>query len=223
MADPVRVMVEVGKKKRVAASAFDWPGWHRSTKLGQDVLAVLEAYRPRYAPVAALAGIGAEFEATGPIEVVETLEGTGMTDFYGVSGRTAAPEFEPMTDAQTERKLALLQACWTFFDDVAGRVTELRVGPRGGGRDRARLVRHVAGSEILEYAPKVGVQVDPGIVGRADELRAFRDAFVEGIREHSSEGVYARTWTIQFLIRRAAYHVLDHAWEMQDRDVSGAA
>jgi hypothetical protein len=26
--------------------------------------------------------------------------------------------------------------------------------------------------------------------------------------------------TVQFLIRRCAWHMLDHAWEMEDRDLS---
>src|SRR5437763_2968908 len=106
MADPVRVMLEQGRKKRVVACAFDWPGWDRSARIGADVLAVLAAYRPRYARVAELAGFGAEFAALGELQVVERLDGIGMTDYYGVSGRTAGPENEPMTDAECERKLA---------------------------------------------------------------------------------------------------------------------
>ncbi len=84
MSDPVRVMVEQGKKRAVA-SAFDWPGWDRSARNGNDVLAVLESYRPRYAPVAELAGLGDAFAAAGELEVVERLDGTGMGDFYGTS------------------------------------------------------------------------------------------------------------------------------------------
>jgi hypothetical protein len=115
MADPVRVMLEQGKKKRVVACAFDWPGWDRSARIGGDALAVLAAYRPRYAKVAELAGLGAEFGATGDLEVVERVEGIGMTDFYGVSGKAAAPEYDPMTDAEGERKIALLRASWSTF------------------------------------------------------------------------------------------------------------
>src|SRR5690348_16643749 len=100
MVDPVRVMVEQGRKKRVVACAFDWPGWDRSARIGEDVLAILAAYRPRYAKVAELAGAGTEFAAAGEFEVVERLDGIGMTDFYGVSGRAAGPEHDPMTDAE---------------------------------------------------------------------------------------------------------------------------
>jgi hypothetical protein len=223
MADPVRVMIERGKKKRVVACAFDWPGWDRSTRIGQDVLAVLAAYRPRYAKVAQMAGYGAEFAATGEFEVVERLDGIGMTDFYGVSGRPARPEHDPMTDAECERKIALLQACWRTFDDFAARVSpELRKGPRGGGRDRDQTIRHVNGAEIYEYAPKVGVKVPLETRDDPEALRTYRASVVEGIRERHAGGEPARSWTLQFLIRRCAWHMLDHAWELEDRDLTSA-
>jgi hypothetical protein len=48
-----------------------------------------------------------------------------------------------MSSAELERELALMQACWAFFDEVRGRVSaEMRKGPRGGGRDRAVIVGH---------------------------------------------------------------------------------
>ena len=82
-----------------------------------------------------------------------------MTDYYGVSGRHAEPEREAMTDAECERKIALLRASWSYFDDVASRVSpELRKGPRGGGRERDEIVRHVNGAGVYEHATKVGVR-----------------------------------------------------------------
>ena len=87
MVGPVRVMLEQGKKKRVAACAFDWPGWDRSARIGADVLAVLAAYRPSYATVAERAGFGPEFGATGELEVVERLEGIGMTELLRPLGQ----------------------------------------------------------------------------------------------------------------------------------------
>jgi hypothetical protein len=223
MAEPVRVMLEQGKKKRVVACAFDWPGWDRSARIGQDVLAVLAAYRPRYAKVAELAGYGREFAATGEFEVVERLDGIGMTDYYGVSGRAAAPEKDPMTDAECERKIALLRASWITFDEFAARVSpELRRGSRGGGRSREEIIRHVNGAEIDEFAPKVAVKVPLETRDDAEALRAYRDAFVEGIRDHHAHGEPARSWALQFLIRRCAWHMLDHAWELEDRDLTNA-
>ncbi len=221
MSDPVRVMVEKGKKKKAVASAFEWPGWDRAAKTEDDAVAVLATYRQRYATVARRAGLSDEFGAAGELEVVERLDGTGMTDFYGVSTRSAAPEHEQMTEAECERKISLLRACWAYFDDVASRVSqELRKGPRGGGRDRDRIVRHANGAEIDEFAKKVGVRTELDALQNPVELRAHRDAFCEAIRDHNARGASARSWTVQFVIRRCAYHMLDHAWEMEDRDLS---
>jgi hypothetical protein len=221
MADAVRVMLEHGKKKRVVACAFDWPGWDRSARTGQDVLAVLASYRPRYARVAGLAGYGEQFGAAGDLEVVEEVGGIGMTDYFGVSGKPATPEHDPMTDAACERKIALLRACWRTFDEMAARVSaELRKGPRGGGWEKDRIIRHVNGAEIDEFAPKVGVKVPLETRDDAGALRAYRDDVVEGIRDHHVRGEPARSWPLQFLIRRCAWHMLDHAWELEDRDLT---
>lgn len=183
---------------------------------------MLAAYRPRYAKVAKLAGLADEFRAAGEMAVVERLEGTGMTDFYGLSARSAGPEGEPMSEAACERKIALLRASWTYFDDVASRVSaELRKGPRGGGRDRDKIVHHANGVEIQEFAKKLGVMTPPDAWRRPDDLRAHRDAYCAAIRDHNDRGASARSWTLQYVIRHSAYHMLDHAWEMEDRDMSG--
>ena len=222
MAQAIRVMMEQGKKRAVAA-AFDWPGWDRCARSEAEALAVLAAYRPRYGRVAELAGLGAGFEATGQLEVLERLEGTGMTDFHGVSARAAAPEREQMSEAECERKIALLQASWAYFDQVAARVSgELRKGPRGGGRERDQIVGHANRAEIHGFAPKVGVRVSIDTWQDPVALGAYRDAFAAAIREANARGPAARSWTVQFLIRRCAYHMLDHAWEMEDRDLSGS-
>ena len=220
MPNPVRVMIERGKKKTVA-SAFDWPGWDRSAKSEEEALGVLASYRSRYARVAELAGLSREFQSTGAFEVVERVDGTGMTDFYGVSAKSARPEQQQMSDDECERKISLLRACWTHFDNVSSLASaELRKGPRGGGRDRDKIVRHVNGAEIHEFARKVGVMTALAAWQNPDDLRAHRDAFCSAIRAYNARGAAARTWTLQFVIRRSAYHVLDHAWEMEDRDLS---
>jgi hypothetical protein len=221
MGNSIRVMVERGKKKRTVACAFDWSGWDRSAKTEEDALRVLESYRPRYATVAALAGLSDEFGAAGDLAVVERLEGIGMTDYYGLSGRAAGPEQDQMTEPECERKLALLRATWTYFDEVAARASpELRKGPRGGGRERDEIIRHVNGAEIAEFATKVGVRTPLDARLNPDELRAHRDAFFAAIRETNARGAAAGSWwTVQFLIRRCAWHMLDHAWEMEDKDL----
>jgi hypothetical protein len=222
MGDSIRVMMELGRKKPVAvAVAFDWPGWERSGKSEEDALRVLDTYRGRYARVADIAGLADEFGGIGDPVVVERIEGIGMTDFYGLSMRAAGPEAERMSDAACERKIALLRACWAHFDDVASHVSaELRKGPRGGGRERDRIIEHVNNVEISDFSRKVGLDVpieaqrDPGA------FHAYRDAFCAAIRDYNARGASARNWTVQFVIRHSAYHVLDHAWEMEDRDLS---
>jgi hypothetical protein len=222
VADPIRVMIEQGRKKPLAvAVAFDWPGWERSGKSEPEALHVLDTYRPRYAKVAELAGLAKEFGAIGDPKVVEHIEGIGMTDFYGLSMRIAGPEQDQMSDAECERKIALLRASWAYFDDVASRVSaELRKGPRGGGRDRDRIVQHVNNVETGDFALKVGVATPEGAWQDPGALRAYREAFCTAIRDYNARGAQARNWTVQFVIRHSAYHVLDHAWEMEDRDQS---
>ncbi len=219
MANPVRVLAESGKKK-VVAVAFDWPGWERTGPSEDEARKALEGYRSRYASVAALAGLAAEFAEAGDLRIVERVEGSSTTDFFGISVKSATAEHERMSDAECDRKLALLQACWAYFDGVPGRVSaELRKGPRGGGRDRNQIVAHTRGSE-RELAKKVGLYEEHDQVHTPDGLLAHREAYLEAIRRYHARGAEARSWTLQFLIRRSAYHMLDHAWEMEDKDLS---
>jgi hypothetical protein len=217
-------MIEPGKKqKRFVAVAFDWPGWDRNGKTEEAALQVLEQYRPRYRPIAELAGLEAEFDAAGELAVVERAEGSSIADFFGVSGMPASAEQGQMTEAECERKLAILRACWTYFDDTWPRVSEkLRKGPRGGGKDRDRVVRHTYGSEE-EYARKIGVRWEPAVMRDPNRLRVYRETLLDAIRAHNAEGKPARTWTLQFLIRRTCIHMLDHAWELEDKDLSGVS
>src|SRR4029450_5021962 len=156
---PVRTVVERGPKgKRSVAFGPDWPGWSRGPKSAELPLETLESYRDRYRPVAELAGMAAEFEAAGPLEVVEDRVGTGSTDFWGISFSPSSTEQGPLTDAEFDRSITILRACWTFFDAVAERVShEMRKGPRGGGRDRDHIIRHVIRQESESFATSVGL------------------------------------------------------------------
>ena len=224
---PLRTVLERGPKgKKAVAFAVDWPGWSRGSKTTDRALETLEAYRDRYRPVAVLAGLDGEFDRGGALEVVEDKVGTGSTDFWGISFSPSSFEQEPMDAAELERKLSLLQACWAYFDDVAARVSpELRKGPRGGGRDRDRIIRHVIRNESEDFAKKVGLKIPeygamaPGALGpyRADYLAAMR-AFQRGEVKSAM-----RSWTLAFLVRHSAFHVMDHAWEMEDKDLTGVA
>jgi hypothetical protein len=220
----VRTVIQHGPRdKKVAAFALDWPGWSRGAKTGPDALELLESYRDRYHPIAVLAGLGTEFEAAGALDLVEDHVGVGSTDFWGISFAPSSFEREPMGADELDRKLALLEAAWRYFDDVAVRVSaELMTGPRGGGRNRDEIVRHALGWERADLAKRVGVVVDPIIPRTPDGFGSHRDEFVAALRRYNAEGRMARgrNWTIALLLRHTAYHVLDHAWEMEDKDLT---
>jgi hypothetical protein len=218
----VRVMIERGRKK-VVAVAFDWPGWERCARSEDEAMRVLDAYRPRYAEVARIAGLGDAFDGAGPLDIVERLDGTSTTDFFGISVRSASAEQGAMSDADCERKVALLRAAWARFDEVGPRVSpEMRKGARGAGRDRDQIVRHTLFSEP-QLSKKVGVATSFESMLDPAGLVAHRDAFCAAIREYNGRGAPARSWALQFMLRRSAYHVLDHAWEMEDKDLSAGA
>ena len=222
MADQLRVALEIGPKgKQVVAFAPDWPGLERGAKTEDAAITRLQAYLPRYAPIATLAGMGAQFAATSAtIAVVERYPGTGSTDFWGISFAFSQFDQQAMSSDELERDLTLMQACWTFFDGVRSRVSEeMRKGPRGGGRDRDRIVRHTLGAE-QDFAAKLGVRAPEGVLLTDEGLRAYRDAYCAAIREFHAEGKSARNWPLRYLIRHTAFHTLDHTWEMEDKDLT---
>jgi hypothetical protein len=141
---PVRTVVERGpKEKRSVAFAIDWPGWSRGARSTELALEMLESYRERYRPVAGLAEMAREFDAAGPLEIVEDRVGTGSTDFWGISFSPSATEHGPMGEADFEHAITLLRAAWTFFDGVAARVSpEMRKGPRGRTRPQPNHSPH---------------------------------------------------------------------------------
>jgi hypothetical protein len=221
---PVRTVIERGPKgKRSVAFSLDWPGWSRGAKTAELALDTLESYRERYRSVADLAGMAREFDAAGPLEVVEDRVGTGSVDFWGISFAPSSTEQGPMSEAQLERGITILQACWSFFDGVAARVSpEMRKGPRGGGRDRNRIIRHTIRTESEDFAKQVGLRIPEEAALTPDGLRQHRETYVAAMRAYNAGEIAKRmrSWTLPFLIRHSAFHTLDHAWEMEDKDLS---
>jgi hypothetical protein len=223
---PVRTVLERGpKRKMTVAFAIDWPGWSRGARTPDLSLTTLESYRRRYRPIAVAAGMADEFDAAGPMAVIEDRVGTGSTDFWGISFSPSSSEQGPMSDSELDRKIKLLRSCWAFFDGVAGRVSaEMRKGPRGGGRDRDKIIRHTIRTESEEFAKRLGLRIAESGALTPDGLVAHRQAYVAAMRAYNrGEGKRMRSWTLPFLIRHSAYHVMDHAWEMEDKDLSGEA
>jgi hypothetical protein len=221
MADEIRVMLEIGPKgKQVVAVAPDWPGLERGAKTEEAAIEALLSYLPRYAKVAKLAGMDAEFAAITTVDVVEQYPGTGSTDFWGISFAFSGIDRQDMSREELERELTLMQAGWTFFDDVRSRVSaEMQKGPRGGGRDRDQIVRHTFGTE-QDWAKMIGVLTPQGAMLTDEGLKAHRDAYYNAIRAFHSQGKMARKWPLRFLIRHTAYHTVNHAWEMEDKDLT---
>ena len=131
-----------------------------------------------------------------------------------------------MEEADLERGITILQACWTYFDGVASRVSaEMRKGPRGGGRDRDRIISHVIRVESQDFASGVGLKIPEGGALAPDALLPYREDYVAAMHAYNAGDVTKRmrSWNLPFLIRHSAFHTLDHAWEMEDKDLSAEA
>jgi hypothetical protein len=214
---PIPILVEVGTK-RVFAMARDWPGWSRSGRDEGAAIEALDAYAPRYAAVVVGIAGGARVRSATAFDVVERFRGGAGTDF-GAPNTAPAMDAEPVAGRELERLVGILRACWDAFDAaaVAADGAVLRTGPRGGGRDLAKMRAHVTESAAAHL--------------RALGGHAPKDATLEEIREAYVGAVRARArgelpdvgprggarWSARFGVRYAAWHALDHAWEIEDR------
>jgi hypothetical protein len=209
---PIRVGIEITPKK-VFASALDWPGWSRAGRTEEAALEALEAYGTRFLPFALAAGVGSPLR--GPIDVVQRLPGDATTAF-GAPSIVFDADREPVTEADGIRLAALLEAAWAALHEVAAHApAELRKGPRGGGRDRDRVLEHVEEAHG-GYRGPMGVRLPPPLT--ADRNRAIRGAMLEILRV-PSDGTPppGARWPQRYAARRVAWHALDHAWEIEDR------
>lgn len=217
MAGATEVTIEMGTKK-VFASAVGWPGWCRSGKTEQLALESLSAYAVRYHDAARAAGVAFPSTAGGSFAVVEWLDGDGGTDF-GVPGQVAAVDREPLSAAQAERLAKLVRGAWAVLDAVAATAPEtLRKGPRGGGRDRDKIIDHVVESEA-SYGRMIDLKLKVPAPGDQAAIEANRDALAAAIAAGRRPPENPRRWPPRYAARRIAWHALDHAWEMEDRSV----
>jgi hypothetical protein len=194
------VGLEVGRRWTFA-SALDWPGWCRRGKGTDGAVESLLEYAERYRRVA-----GAGFEV-GPVEVVGEVAGDASTDF-GAPGTIGPWDHAPLLAHELDRQLGLLVASWDYLDGVlATSPARLRKGPRGGGRDRDQIARHVQEAERA-YSSRAGRRVAP-----RTEWPGQRRALLEVLRQ----GAGNAKWPARYVVRRSAWHVLDHAWEIEDK------
>ena len=220
----INVVIETGKK-RIFASALDWPGWSRSGRDEESALQALLAYGPRYAKVVQIAEL--EYQPpsdTTAFVVTERLQGNATTDF-GAPGMIADSEKDPIDQSEFERLSALLKGCWGAFDSAAQQAMgkELRKGPRGGGRDLEKIQEHVMGAD-QGYLRSLGWKPEKADQRNSkEELRQIREEIVSALEsaikgelpEQGPRG--GKRWPPRYFVRRVAWHVLDHAWEIEDR------
>ena len=225
----IAVYLEVGRR-RTFAGALEWPGWSRSGRDEDAALQSLADYGRRYASVVGSIAPFSPPAGASHLEVVERLEGSATTDFGAPDAVPRADE-RPLDEPELTRQRQLLQACWRAFDSAmeATASVELRKGPRGGGRDHQRIAEHVLGAE-RSYLAALGARQPEGDGG--DPQRAMTD-----LREAVLAALAARArgepipnasgtrklWTPRYFVRRAAWHVLDHAWEIEDRAAPAAS
>ncbi|HWH23617.1 MAG TPA: hypothetical protein VNW68_01865, partial [Candidatus Limnocylindria bacterium] len=158
------------------------------------------------------------------LRVVERLAGGAATDF-GAPEAIPAADRRALAPAELEQLLAIHAACWSTLLDVARRASgrPLTSGPRGGGRSLPAILEHAAGAETA-YLSQLGGR-DAGAAGGA---LALRDSFAASARARAAGELPDRgprggqRWPARYAIRRSAWHLLDHAWEIEDRAGLGA-
>jgi hypothetical protein len=198
-----KVYIERGTK-RVFACTYDWPGWCRTAKDEAVALEMLADYVERYRVVVDEAGLSLP-KTAAKFEVVSRIKGDSTTDF-GAPHKPAPGDTDALTAKQAERLAALVEASWRVFDKVvAGAPASLRKGPRGGGRDRDKMVDHVNAAENA-YSRAIGIR-------KIKDPTEIRAAIIDVIHARPTD----TRWPIRYAARRIAWHVLDHAWEIEDR------
>lgn len=147
------------------------------------------------------------------------------TDFGAPTVAPSADEL-PVDESALERLQTLLQAIWLTFDAAvqSAQGKALRTGPRGGGRDLDKIIQHVFEAEQA-YLYRLG-----GKLTHEEKSAEPRQGFV-ALRQvilntlgPAARGELPRVgprggarWSPRFYVRYAAWHLLDHAWEIEDR------
>ncbi|HZU66382.1 MAG TPA: hypothetical protein VFA09_03820 [Ktedonobacteraceae bacterium] len=200
--------------KKVIAWSLEWPGWCRIRPNENAAIQALIDTEPRYRRITERAGL--EF-TPGDLVVVERLQGDSNTA-WGVPSVLAPAETSPIDAATAQRNVALLRAAWDMLEEVvATSPAELRKGPRGGGRDRDEVRQHVIEAERT-YARKIGVRHKPFAMSDNLALTAMRDEIASVLSQPSTgEPLVPGGWNASYAVRRIAWHVVDHIWEIEDR------
>jgi hypothetical protein len=220
-----KTWIEIGEEagaKKAFVWAIDWPGWCRAGKTVELAREALVEYAPRYAKVVKVAKLDMPATAVDMLKTVDSVKGGGGTEF-GVPSEITKADRRRVTGSEAERLAILVEAAWKVFDRVAaGAPAELRKGPRGGGRDRDKMIGHVIEADHA-YAREIGIRLKEPKFGDRAGVDSQRASVLDLLRKPSDGSPLAdRKWTQRYAARRIAWHALDHAWEIEDRaDPSG--
>jgi hypothetical protein len=221
---PVEVYLEIGQS-RTFAVAIDWPGWCRSGRDETSALRGLYECRLRYARVMEVANLPFHSPSwESDLVVVERLAGNATTDF-GAPALNLSRDALPVNPAELQRWQELLDACWQAFDAAVWTATgkNLSKGPRGGGRDLDKIVQHVIDADLSYLAALGGKLRLDGETPPSQALAQIRQATLSTLAAAARGEIPTRgprgglRWSPHFFVRRHAWHVLDHAWEIEDR------
>ncbi len=217
----INVLVETGNK-RVFAVAVDWPGLARSGRDEAIAIQHLTSYAQRYQSALRLKQV--DFPLSFIVNITERKPGTSTTD-YGAPDAQSDQDNNPLVGKEFERQFAILEACWMslLIAVQSGVGKELHKGPRGGGRDLEKIFLHVVEAHAA-YLQHIGFKTTVD-----DKLPP--DQIVEKNIDLTHQALLAVTsgklpptgprggvrWKARYFIRRSAWHILDHAWEIEDR------
>lgn len=222
------VYLEIGEK-RVFAGSVAWSGWCCSGRDEESALQALFDSGPRYAQIVSSTNLGFEApEQISDFNIIERLKGNRTTDF-GAPDIPLSRDKETIEAGELQRFQTLLKSCWEAFDRSVEKAQgkQLRKGTRGGGRDLKKIIEHVTGADEA-YLKRIGWKIENFRDTDPDErLTRIRYEILEGFAaaargELPTEGPRGgKRWQPRYYVRRVAWHVIDHAWEIEDRILRG--
>jgi hypothetical protein len=154
------------------------------------------------------------------------VSGTAKTDFGALSVQLAK-DAEPLDDSQIIQLERLLLACWATLDDVLKAVPPVEYDQKPThGRAPSALIHHVLEADLLHLSA-FGSASKPPVPASMEILieqeARVREQLITHLRKVPRLQAFEPrrrqgfAWTPHFAVRRAAWHALDHAWELEDR------
>jgi hypothetical protein len=210
----LEIYVEVGQKQVVACS-WKWPGWCRYGKIADQAVQVLLDSAPRYKIIVQRAGI--PFEQISQYTITH-IEGNANTDW--APSIITDRDTQPWEADEAQRGVDILLSAWSIIDDIIRTSSrELSKGSRGGGRELDEIFNHVVESERA-YARKIGIKHPLFPVTDQSLLKNFRDEIIVKLSAPSDGSLLTPGgWPASYAVRRIAWHVIDHIWEIEDRQI----